>query len=94
MKITYDKHSLIIDGKREFIRSGSFHYFRTPGYELAKDRFMKMKAAGYNTVEIYFWWRYHSEKQGEYDFSGIKDVEKVLQAAKDIGLYEQIIRIA
>jgi len=87
MEITFDKHSLIIDGKREFIRSGSFHYFRTPGYDLAKDRFMKMKAAGYNTVEIYFWWKYHSEKQGEYDFSGIKDVEKVLQAAKDIGLY-------
>lgn len=87
MNVTFDKHSLIIDGKREFIRSGAFHYFRTPSAELAKDRFMKMKAGGYNTVEIYFWWKYHSEKQGEYDFSGIKDVEKVLEMAKEVGLY-------
>lgn len=87
MNVTFDKHSLIIDGKREFIRSGAFHYFRTPSYELAKDRFMKMKAGGYNTVEIYFWWKYHSEKQGEYDFTGLKDIEKVLEAAREVGLY-------
>ena len=87
MQITYDKHSLIIDGKREFIRSGAFHYFRTPGYDLAKDRFMKMKAGGYNAVDIYFYWKYHSEKQGEYDFEDIKDVRKVLEAAKEAGLY-------
>ena len=38
MQVTYDKNSLIIDGERVFIRSGAFHYFRTPGVELAKDR--------------------------------------------------------
>lgn len=87
MDIKYDKHSLIIDGKRVFLKSGAFHYFRTPGEELAKDRFLKMKAAGYNAVDIYFYWQYHSQKQGEYDFTGIKDVSKVLQVAKDVGLY-------
>ena len=87
MNVTFDKHSLIIDGKREFIISGAFHYFRTPSPELAKDRFMKMKAGGYNTVEIYFWWKYHSEKQGEYDFTGLKDIEKVLEMAREVGLY-------
>ena len=87
MQITFDKNSLIIDGKRVFIRSGAFHYFRTPGVELAKDRFMKLKAAGYNTVDIYFNANYHSKAQGEYDFSDIKDVRKILEAAKEIGLY-------
>lgn len=87
MQITYDKNSLIIDGKREFIRSGAFHYFRTPGVGAAKDRFMKLKAAGYNTVDIYFNWNYHSKEQGEYDFSGIKDVRKILETARDVGLY-------
>lgn len=87
MQVTFDKNSLIIDGKREFIRSGAFHYFRTPGVELAKDRFKKMKAAGYNTVDIYFHCGYHSQKEGEFDFSGIKDVRKVLEAAKEIGLF-------
>lgn len=87
MQISYDKNSLIIDGKRLFIRSGAFHYFRTPGYELALDRFRKMKAAGYNTVDIYFNWNYHSKTEGEYDFSGIKDVRKVLDAARQTGLF-------
>lgn len=87
MQITFDKNSLIVDGKRVFIRSGAFHYFRTPGVELAKDRFMKLKAAGYNAVDIYFNANYHTKVEGEYDFSGIKDVRKVLEAAKKIGLY-------
>lgn len=87
MEVTFDRHSLLIDGKRIFIKSGAFHYFRTPGYEMALDRFAKMKAGGYNTVDIYFNWNYHSQKQGEYDFTGVKDVRKVLQAAKKIGLF-------
>ena len=87
MEVKYDKYSLIIDGKRVFIKSGAFHYFRTPGVEMALDRFQKLKAGGYNTVDLYFNWNYHSSKQGEYDFTGIKDVRKVLQAAKDTGLF-------
>ena len=54
---------------------------------MARDRFMKMKAGGYNTVDIYFNWNYHSIRQGEYDFTGIKDVRKVLKAAQDVGLF-------
>lgn len=113
MHTTFDKNSLIIDGKPIFIRSGAFHYFRSPGVELAKDRFLKLKAAGYNTVDIYFNWNYHSKAEGEYDFADceqrekrlangqdvadpfnasnqaaeIKDVRKILQAAKDVGLF-------
>ena len=102
MQVAYDKHSLIVNGKREFIKSGAFHYFRTPGVELAKDRFMKLKAAGYNTVDIYFNANYHSKEENQYDFgdsvcslglpdlqqlSDIKDVKKILQVAKDVGLF-------
>lgn len=87
MDIKYDKYSLIIDGKRTFIRSGAIHYFRSPGEEITKDRFQKLKAAGYNTVDIYFCASYHCAKESEYDFSGIKDVRKVLQIAKDTGLF-------
>lgn len=87
MQVTYDKNSLIVDGKRVFIRSGAFHYFRTPGVELAKDRFMKLKAAGYNTVDIYLNANYHTKVEGEYDFSSIKDIRKVLETARKVGLY-------
>ncbi|MBQ7126162.1 beta-galactosidase [bacterium] len=87
MEVLYDKYSLLINGKRVIIKSGAFHYFRTPGVEMAKDRFLKMKAGGYNTVDIYFNWNYHSLKPGEYDFTGIKDVRKILKAAQDAELY-------
>ncbi len=87
MEVTFDKYSLIIDGKRVFIKSGAFHYFRTPGTEMARDRFLKMKAGGYNTVDLYFNWNYHSPAPGIYDFSGIKDVRKVLKEAENAGLY-------
>ena len=80
MDITFDKYSLIIDGKRTVIKSGAFHYFRSPGEKIARDRFFKMKAGGYNAVDIYFNWNYHSKAPGEYDFSGLKDVRKVLKA--------------
>ena len=87
MEVTFDKYSLMVDGKRILIKSGAFHYFRTPGVKMALDRFQKMKAGGYNTVDLYFNWNYHSEKQGKYDFTGIKDVRKILKAAKDTGLF-------
>ena len=87
MEVSYDKYSLMVDGKRVFIKSGAFHYFRTPGVEMARDRFLKMKAGGYNTVDLYFNWNYHSKKQGEYDFTGIKDIRKVLEEAKRAGLF-------
>lgn len=87
MKIEFDKYSLIIDGKRECIRSGALHYFRSPGEVIWRDRLSKLKAAGYNTVDIYFNWGYHCEEKGEYDFTGIKDVNKLLEIAKELELF-------
>jgi len=51
-RIRYDAQCLTIDGKDTFIYSGSFHYFRCPK-ELWRDRFQKIKDAGFNTVETY-----------------------------------------
>jgi hypothetical protein len=87
MDISFDRYSLIINGQREFIRSGAMHYFRLPSQELWEDRLYKLKAAGYNTVDLYFCWNYHSPAQGVYDFSGIRDVRRLLQITQELGLY-------
>lgn len=87
MDIAYDRYSLIIDGKREFIRSGAMHYFRLPSQSLWEDRLFKLKAAGYNTVDLYFCWGYHSPAQGEYEFTGVRDVRKLLQITQKLGLH-------
>jgi beta-galactosidase len=85
--IAYDRYSMIIDGKPTYIWSGSFHYWRLPSPDLWTDVLQKMKAAGFNAVEIYFDWGYHSPKRGVYDFSGIRDVDRLLDIARDVGIY-------
>jgi beta-galactosidase GanA len=85
--ITYDKYSLSIDGKRTFIWSGEFHAFRLPSPDLWRDVLQKMKASGYNGVSIYFDWGYHSPKQGVYDFTGVRDMDRLLSIAQEVGLY-------
>ena len=85
--ISYDKYSLMIDGKRTFIWSGEFHYWRLPSPSLWLDILEKMKAEGYNAVSIYFDWAYHSPAPGVYDFSGVRDVNLLLDDAAKVGLY-------
>jgi beta-galactosidase len=85
--ITYDHYSLKIDGRRVYIWGGSFQYYRLPSPGLWKDILQKMKAAGFNAVTIYFDWGYHSPKRGVYDFTGIRDVDRLLDDAQAAGLY-------
>jgi len=85
--VTYDKYSLMLDGKRTFIWSGEFHYWRLPSPGLWRDMLQKMKAEGYNATSIYFDWAFHSPKQGIYDFAGVRDVDKLLDIAQEVGIY-------
>ncbi len=85
--ISFDKYSLIIDGRRTYIWSGEFHPFRLPSPSLWRDVLEKMKAEGYNAVSMYFDWGYHSPKQGVYDFTGVRDMDEVLDIAQQVGLY-------
>jgi len=87
MEVKFDRYSLIIDGKPKVIRSASIHYFRTPGAELWFDRLSKLRAAGYNAVDVYFCWNFHTNSTGDYSFEGIKDVDKFLETVERLGLY-------
>src|ERR1039458_3811735 len=85
--VSYDQYSFIIDGQRTYLWSGEFHYFRLPSPDLWRDVFQKMKAAGFNAVSLYFDWGYHSPRPGVYDFTGVRDVDKLLDMAQQAGLY-------
>lgn len=75
-----------MDGKSFRIYSGAMHYFRIlPEYW--EDRLLKLKAAGFNTVETYVCWNMHEPQKGEFDFSGRFDVRRFLQTAQKVGLY-------
>jgi len=85
--VTLDKYSLLIDGQRLYLWSGEFHYWRLPSPDLWRDVLEKMKAAGYNAANIYFHWGYHSPAPGVYDFTGVRDVDRLLDLAAEIGIY-------
>ncbi|GAB77443.1 putative beta-galactosidase [Austwickia chelonae NBRC 105200] len=78
---------MVVDGRRTPIISGEFHYWRLPAQHLWRDVLEKMKATGFNTVSLYFHWGYHSQERGVFDFSGVRDVDLLLQMAEEVGLY-------
>ncbi len=86
-RVSYDARSLMIDGQRKVIWSSEMHAFRLPSPDLWRDVLQKMKASGFNTVAFYFDWGFHSPKRGVYDFSGIRDIDRLLTMAEEEGLY-------
>ncbi|HVJ02907.1 MAG TPA: beta-galactosidase, partial [Sphingomonas sp.] len=86
-RVSYDARSLMIDGKRTIIWSSEMHAFRLPSPDLWRDVLQKMKASGFNTVAFYFDWGFHSPKKGVYDFSGIRDIDRLLTMAEEEGLW-------
>lgn len=82
----YKKDKFYLDEKEIKIYSGAIHYFRVlPEYW--EDRLLKLKAAGFNTVETYINWSLHEPKENVFDFSGRLDFVKFLKTAQKIGLY-------
>ena len=86
-KVAWDQYSLLVDGKRIVVWSGEIHPFRLPNPSLWRDVIQKMKALGFNGVSFYFDWAYHSPKPGVYDFTGIRDMDRLLRIAEEEGMY-------
>jgi hypothetical protein len=87
VRVTFDRHSLLVDGRRLIVRSGSLHYFRLPARALWRDRIAQMKDAGLNAIDVYYPWNYHEEQPGELDFAGLRDVEHLHDLIARAGLY-------
>lgn len=70
---------------------GEYHFARD-----SRDRWQrelcKMKAGGITVVSTYLFWIYHEEIEGEFDFSGDRDVHAFIEEAAKAGL-DIVIRI-
>ncbi len=75
-----------LNGEKFQVISGSIHYFRVVP-EYWRDRLLKLKAMGCNTVETYIPWNFHESHKGEFDFTGIRDVEAFVRLAQELGLW-------
>ncbi|MGV9991827.1 glycoside hydrolase family 35 protein [Streptomyces sp. NPDC003374] len=85
--VGFDRHSLLVDGRRLVLWSGEMHPFRLPSPSLWLDVLQKMRAHGYNAVSVYVAWNYHSPAPGRYDFTGVRDLDLFLRMAAQTGLY-------
>lgn len=85
-RISYDKDCFTIEGKDVFIFSAAFHYFRCP-QELWRERFRKIKEAGFNTVETYIPWNWHERNMprniNDYSQCDFTDLKKWLKMAHE-----------
>ena len=89
--ITFDPISLIIDGKRVFPMMGEMHFSRYPR-KYWEEELLKMKAGGIDIVSLYVIWIHHEEIQGDFDFTGDRDLGAFLETVRKCGLYS-ILRI-
>ncbi|KAI1503315.1 glycoside hydrolase superfamily [Biscogniauxia marginata] len=85
--VTWDKHSLLINGERLMIFSGEFHPFRLPVPSLWLDIFEKVKALGLNCVSFYVDWALLEGKPGNFSAEGVFDLKPFFDAAQKAGLY-------
>jgi beta-galactosidase len=83
---SFDGKGFLINGQRTFIASAGMEYARVPR-ELWRDRLMRFKRAGFNCTEFYVFWNYHEPQNGHFNFSGDRDLDAYLKAAKSLGLY-------
>ncbi|WP_375105256.1 beta-galactosidase family protein [Paenibacillus sp. RS8] len=84
--LTWNNGQYLLDGQPYRIVSGAIHYFRVVP-EYWKDRLLKLKACGFNTVETYIAWNMHEPKEGEFVFDGMADVVSFIELAEEVGLH-------
>lgn len=85
--VSYDRYSMMLDGRRVLLFGGEYQFWRTPAPDQWPHVLALMRAAGLNTVTVGVSWQYHSPAPGVYDFSGIRDLGRFLDDAAAAGLY-------
>ncbi|XP_030601631.1 beta-galactosidase-1-like protein 2 [Archocentrus centrarchus] len=77
---------LTLEGEPFHIIGGSVHYFRVPR-AYWRDRLMKMKACGINTLTTYVPWNLHQPERGVFNFHTQLDLEAYISLAAELGLW-------
>jgi hypothetical protein len=84
-QLSYNNVSLLRDGKPWLPVMGEFHFSRYPANEW-RDELLKMKAGGITVVATYVFWIHHEEVQGQFDWSGQRNLRQFVQTCGEVGL--------
>jgi hypothetical protein len=83
--LTLDSSSLLLNGKRWTPVMAEFHFARYPENEW-REELLRMKAGGIDIVSTYVFWIHHEEIEGQFDWSGSRNLRHFIQACQDAGL--------
>ena len=83
--VTWDRHSLMLDGRRVVPVMGEIHYSRVPENEWQQE-IQKMKAGGVTFIATYVFWNHIEEQQGIFDWSGQRCLRRFLELCRQEGL--------
>lgn len=79
--VTWDEHSLLVDGKRVVPVMGEVHYSRIPAEEWSVE-VRKMKEGGVTMLATYVFWNHVEEIEGQFDWSGQRNLRRFLEVCK------------
>ena len=83
--VTWDRHSLCIDGKRIAGVMGEIHYSRVPANEWQRE-VRKMREGGITFAACYVFWNHIEEIENQYDWSGQRNLRAFLEVCKAEGM--------
>jgi beta-galactosidase len=76
--ITANSRYLMRDGKPWLPVMGEFHFSRYP-HQYWEEELLKMKAGGIQIISSYVIWIHHEEVQGQFDWSGDRDLREFVR---------------
>lgn len=79
--VTWDRHSLMVDGRRVCPVMGEVHYSRIPADEWPAE-VRKMKEGGVTLIATYVFWNHVEEQEGIFNWSGQRDLRRFLEVCK------------
>ncbi len=80
--VTWDKHSLMMDGRRIVPVMGEVHYSRIPADEWQQE-VRKMKEGGVTMIATYVFWNHVEEEEGIFRWDGQRDLRRFLEICRD-----------
>jgi hypothetical protein len=83
--VTWDRHSLIIGGRRVCPVMGEVHYSRIPANEWRQE-VQKMRDGGVTIIACYVFWNHIEELENQFDWSGQRNLRTFLSICKEEGM--------
>ena len=84
-EVKWDRHSLIMGGRRVVAVMGEIHYSRLPESEWAAE-VHKMKEGGVTIISNYVFWNHVEEHQGVFDWSGQRNLRRFIEICQREGM--------